>query len=148
MTDFFAQDVAAGLEEMRALSESLMVDECRIERRVVDESGQPVYVPGPDRRLTESWQVVYEGPCKVRAAGTQAVTAEAGEVVADVSRSLLDLPVSDAASGLVRAGDRATVTESRFDPANVGRVLIVQRDVPRTYPVERRLACEEVSGVG
>lgn len=147
MTDFFAQDVAAGLSEMRALSESLMVDACRIERRVVDESGQPVYVPGPDRHLTESWELVYEGRCKVRASSQQTSSAEAGEVVAQVSHTILDLPVSDAASGRVRAGDRATITACRFDPANVGRVLTVKRDVPRTYPVERRLACEEVSGV-
>lgn len=132
----------------RRRSESLMVDRVRIERRVTDEQGQPVFTPGPDRRLEEQWLLVYEGRCKVRAGGQQASSAEAGEVLAEVSHTVLDLPVSEPDAGKVRAGDRATLTESRFDPANVGRVLIVQRDVPRTYPVERRLACEEVSGVG
>jgi len=123
-----------------------MHDTVRVERREVDASGQPVFTQGPGRKLVESWRVVYEGPCKLRSAGTQAAEAEAGEVAVDVSHSYLDLPITDDASGLVRRGDRATVTSSRFDLANVGRVFVVQRDVPRTFPVERRLFCEEVSG--
>lgn len=135
----FASDLTAGRAELQQHAESAMVDSVLIER----EDG---YTLDPDTlEQIPAWVTVYEGKCKVRSSPVQSRDASAGETVYDVTASYIDLPLSDPASGAVRAGDRATITGAALDPANVGRVLTVQRDIPRTFPIERRLFCQEVS---
>lgn len=135
----FVSDLAAGRAELQQHAESAMVDSVLIER----EDG---YALDPDTlEQVTAWVTVYAGRCKVRSASALPRDAAAGETVYDVTASYLDLPLSDPASGGVRAGDQATITATAFDPANVGRVLTVQQDIPRTYPIERRLFCQEVS---
>lgn len=116
-----------------------MLDTVRVER-----AGEPVYDEATMQE-TPSWTPIYEGPCKVRATPVGTAEAAAGETTYDVGHAYLDLPLSDPTTGLVRSHDRATVVSCTHDPANTGRVFVVQRDVSRSFPVERRLFCEEVA---
>lgn len=136
----YAATILAGREELQAYAESLMIDSVLIERRGTESTIDP-------ETYEEVWPyvTVYAGPCKVRTAGVQAREVSAGETNFDVSAAYIDLPLSDPLSGGVRAGDRATITGAALDASNVGRVYVVQRDVERSAPVERRLFCQEVS---
>lgn len=135
----FGADLARGVAELRQHAESAMADTVLIERK----SGTTL---DPDTlEQVDEWAPVYEGRCKVRSSALQSRDADAGEVSYDVSSAYLDLPVSHPDSGGVRAGDRATIVTAALDSANTGRVFVVQRDMPRTYGIERRLFCQEVS---
>lgn len=136
--DEFATALQEGRSELQGFAESLMVDTVRIER-----AGAPVY-DEVTMRESPSWSLVYEGPCKVRSSPVGGSQATAGETVYDVTHCYVDVPLSVPATGEVRAHDRATVVSCTHDPANAGRVFVVQRDVSRSFPVERRLFCEEV----
>ena len=129
----------AAAQSGRRRTRRQMVDSVLIERK----SGTAL---DPDTlEQVDEWVPVYEGRCKVRSSALQARDADAGEVSYDVGSSYLDLPVSHPDSGGVRAGDRATIVTASLDSANTGRVFVVQRDMPRTYGIERRLFCQEVS---
>ena len=133
-------DVAAALPELRAQAESAMRDTVLVETVTGSDLND-------DNEVVETYGTVYAGKCRILPTDFKDFEKAAGEAVFDSADSKLALPIT-AESGAVRNGDRATITTVdpvTGDPANVGRVFTVQRDPARTYPVERRFTCTEVS---
>lgn len=131
MTDFFAQDVAAGLEEMRALSESLMVDHIRVEVSdgfVLDEASF---------EDVESWSTVYEGKARFQRAERASSESEAGSAFA--GRSLVDVRVP-VDTPLLSDDARVTVLSGR----HAGKVLTVKGRSFQSFERDARYACEAV----
>lgn len=137
-------DIARVLPELQAHAESMMVDACRIERRAVDENGEPVRVMDPETLAYEdSWETVYEGKARVQRPSTSSDhAADAGEFQFGVESVELQLPIAVAG---VRRGDRVTVTSSTFDPDLLDVVATVRVNLTKTHPTKRTLICEEVS---
>ena len=139
-------DIARVLPELQAHAESMMVDACRIERRAVDENGEPVRVMDPETlAYVDSWETVYEGKARVqRPSSTSDHAADAGEYVFGVESVLAQLPLS--ATGIKR-GDRLTVTTlgPLSDPDLLGADVTVRANLTKTHPTKRTLICEEVS---
>lgn len=130
-------DVAAALPELRAQAESAMVDAVIVETVVgetLNENNEVVPEYGP----------VYAGKCRLVPTDFKDFEKSAGETSFDAADVKLVLPIT-VESGKIRNGDRATLTVAVNDPANVGRVFTVQRDPVRSFPVERRFSCQEVS---
>lgn len=141
-----ADDVAAALPGMRAEAESLMRDTCRIERRRLDEDGNPVRTMDPDTfEYTDTYDEVYAGRCRIQRPGTSAAQgASAGEFEYGVQTLLAQLPLS--AEGIERK-DRLTVTavNALSDPDLLGVTATVGANATKTHPTKRTLICEEVS---
>lgn len=139
-------DIARVLPELQAHAESLMVDACRIERRAVDENGEPVRVMDPDTlAYVDSWETVYEGKARVQRPGsTSDHSAEAGEYQYGVESVLLQLPL--AVTGIKRS-HRATVTAvgPMSDPDLLGIVATVRANLTKTHSTKRVVICEEVA---
>lgn len=134
-------DVAAALPELRAQAVSAMRDTVLVET-VTGETLDP-----ETNEVIPEFATVYSGACRLIRTDFKDFTKSAGEAVFDAADVKIALPIT-AESGAIRNGDRATVTavdSITGDPANVGRVFTVQRDPARTYPVERRFSCTEVS---
>lgn len=110
-----------------------MTDACTITR-----PGERVYDSTTGTYSTHSTPV-YDGKCRVRPAGTQGRTAQAGERDVSTWPYLVSLPLSVAD---VRQDDTLTVTESA-DPALVGLPLRVRDVAKGTHITARRLGCEE-----
>ena len=130
--------VAVDLARLRAEAESLMCDWCRVERPLFGhfDEGTGQYV--------DTWALVYTGPSRVRTTDTMQATPTASGVEFTLQRVLLQVPVSDATSG-VRIGDRVTVTSGGFDPSWLsGRSFTVVADQSSTHAVMRRFPCEEI----
>lgn len=130
-------DIAAALPELRAHAESLMVDECVIERR----TGRVTVDPNTLEESPE-WVTVLESPCRVQRARSEA-TAEpvVGEYEFATAQVTIQLPISVTQA---RRHDRVTITSAAIDPAGVGRAYTVLRDATKTHATMRRLVCEEV----
>lgn len=84
---------------------------------------------------------VYSGPCRVRPAGREASTAQAGGAEVFVYDYLVSIPFAEAD---VVEGYRLTI-DSSPDPALVGVVLEVQKVDRGEHISARRLFCSEVS---
>lgn len=97
----------------RAAAEALMRDTCVVERRGEDVT-DPVTA-----EVTESWEPVYSGACKMQGRTAQAAAPVAGGHVFTVEQLMIHLPVS--AGSMV--GDRATIVTSTMDPDLVGLQL-------------------------
>ena len=128
------------------MAERLMQDQVLIERRAVDENGEPVRVMDPETLAYEdSWEMVYEGKARVqRPSSTSDHAAEAGEYVFGVESLLAQLPIR--VTGIQRR-DRLTVTaiDPLSDPDLLGVVATVRANLTKTHPTKRTLICEEVS---
>jgi hypothetical protein len=130
--------VADFLPGLREDAESLMVDECVIERPGVGK--------GPLDRATGKHTppprtLIYgPGPCEVKRPGAVR-RVSAGDRLSSLEGVVVKVPVE--VTG-VDVGDRVTLTRSR-DPALVGRELTVDSDPGATYAVTRRLQCTEVT---
>lgn len=112
----------------------------------VDPDAEPVLDPETNEVVTP-YKTVFEGACRLVPTDFKDLSETAGETAFDVADANLALPIT-VESGAIRNGDRATITAVDAvtgDPANVGRVFTVQRDPARTYPIERRFSCQEVS---
>lgn len=131
-----ADDVTAALPELRRHAESLMVDAGELRgpgTRVLDEdTGQYVDTPGP---------VKYAGKAKIQTTATIGNDSEAGDRLVMQTRFEVHLPVDAPAAAV---DDVFVVTASVNDPQLVGRQFRVASLSHRTWPVERRLAVEEV----
>lgn len=135
-------DVAAALPELRAQAVSAMRDTVLVETA----TGEVVVDPVTNEVIPE-FSTVYAGACRIIRTDFKDFSKSAGEAVFDAADVKLATPIT-AETGAIRNGDRATITAVdpvTGDPANVGRVFTVQRDPARTYPVERRFSCQEVS---
>lgn len=135
-------DVAAVLPGLRAQAESAMRDTVLIESPTGDTTLDP-----ETNEIVSEYVTVYAGKCRLVRTDFKDFSKSAGEAVFDAADVKLTAPIT-AETGAIRTGDRATITAVDAltgDPENVGRVFTVQRDPARTYPVERRFSCTEVS---
>lgn len=140
-------DIAAALPELRAHAESLMVDSCTITSRRLDESGEPVREMDPvTLELTDVWDEVYAGRCRVQRPGAVMVGREpvVGGVEFNVETVHVQVPL--AALG-VKADDRVAITAvgAISDPDSAGMVLSVRVNQHKTHATKRTLVCEEVT---
>lgn len=129
-------DVDEALPVLRAHAESLMRDSCVIERR-----GEPVR-DEVTLETREDWQVVYSGPCRVKAGGSQPSTDAVAGGLVTVADAVVKLPVGPERFA---DDDRVTVTGSAYDPALVGAVFTVLARETVTTATSRRLHVSEVT---
>lgn len=118
----------------RAAAESLMTDACRIERT------GPV-VTSQDGTDTTPTVLLYEGPCRIKPAGTAAIIPSA-TAPAETWQNKLSIPYAAAID--VRSFDRVTITASD-DPTLPGRCFEVRNIDRGTHITARRIWCTEVS---
>lgn len=140
-------DIAAALPELRAHAESLMVDSCTITSRRLDESGEPVREMDPvTLELTDVWDEVYAGRCRVQRPGAVMVGREPVVGGAEYSVETVHVQVPLAALG-VKTDDRVTITAvgAISDPDSVGMVLSIRTNQHKTHATKRTLVCEEVA---
>lgn len=140
-------DIAAALPELRAHAESLMVDSCTITSRRLDESGEPVREMDPvTLELTDVWDEVYAGRCRVQRPGAVMVGREpvVGGVEFNVETVHVQVPLTVLG---VKTNDRVTITAvgAISDPENLGLVASVRTNRHKTHATKRTLVCEEVA---
>ena len=127
-------DIAAALPELRAQAESLMRDGCVVERRtgrVMDDT---------TLEYVDSWSRVYEGPCRVKVAGS--APAEASGRAYVITDAVLQLPIGPER---FLDDDRVTITTASYDPDLAGVVLTVTSREVKTHATMRRLHVSEVT---
>lgn len=139
--------IAAALPELRAHALRLMVDSCAITRRRLGEDGEPVREMDPvTLELTDVWDEVYAGRCRVQRPGAVMVGREpvVGGVEYNVETVHVQVPLT--ALG-VKTNDRVTITAvgAISDPDSVGMVLSVRVNQHKTHATKRTLVCEEVA---
>lgn len=139
--------IAAALPELRAHAESLMVDSCTVTRRRLDESGEPVREMDPvTLELTDVWDEVYAGRCRVQRPGAVMVGREpvVGGVEYNVETVHVQVPLTVLG---VKADDRVAITAmgAISDPDSAGMVLSVRVNQHKTHATKRTLVCEEVA---
>ena len=128
-------DITAALPELRAHAESLMVDECVVERRTGRVLNEDTL------EYVDQWAPVWSGQCRVQVRQTQPAVEDTAGRVFTVTDAVVQLPVTGA---VFADDDRVTVTASRHDPALVGVVFTVLSREVKTHPVMRRLYVSEV----
>lgn len=117
----------------QAFAQSLMVDQCRIERGADTD---------PDSgAVTSGQQILYaETPCRLQQRGAPAgQPLDSGNEAVLVQRLEVQLPV--AVVGL-QVGDRITWLASR-DPDLVGRVFVIHDPARKTDATARRIGVHE-----
>lgn len=139
--------IAAALPELRAHALSLMVDSCSITRRRLDEDGEPVREMDPvTLELTDVWDEVYAGRCRVQRPGAVMVGREpvVGGVEYNVETIHVQVPLTVLG---VKADDRVAITAvgAISDPDSAGMVLSVRVNQHKTHATKRTLVCEEVT---
>jgi hypothetical protein len=117
----------------QAFAEAGMVDHCVVDR-----------VNGTSRddfsgTVTDTYEVVYDGACRVQQAGGQEEQYEAGQDYVLLQRLEVQVPMS--ATGF-RVGDRVTLTASR-DADLVGRVAYIRDLAHKTDASARRFTVRE-----
>lgn len=137
----------AALRSRRREALRLMVDSCTITRRRLDENGEPVREMDPvTLELTDVWDEVYAGRCRVQRPGAVMVGREpvVGGVEYNVETVHVQVPMTVLG---VKADDRVTITATGAisDPDSVGMVLSVRVNQHKTHATKRTLVCEEVT---
>lgn len=140
-------DIAAALRELRAHALRLMVDSCAITRRRLGEDGEPVREMDPvTLELTDVWDEVYAGRCRVQRPGAVMVGREpvVGGVEYGVETVHVEVPLTVLG---VKTNDRVTITAvgAISDPENLGLVASVRTNRHKTHATKRTLVCEEVT---
>lgn len=118
----------------RAAAERGMVDACTI-RRVVGESRDDF-----SGTVTDDYDDLYAGKCRVQQALAQAASEDAGEDYVLLLRLEVQLPMS--VDGL-RVGDVVTITSSALDADLVGRVFLIRDLFHKTHATARRVQVTE-----
>jgi len=108
-----ADDVLSVLPDLQAQAESLMLDQCILERRAGEVTDPVTGV------VTDGWEKVYEGKCKVQGRAAQAGSPEAGGHAFVVENLMVHLPVSTGSM----VNDRVTIVSASLDPLLVGLQL-------------------------
>lgn len=109
-----ADDVLAALPDLQEAAESLMIDECILERQTGDSVTDPA-----TGAVTEEWASIYAGKFKLTGRVAQATSPEAGGHDFTVEQLMVHLPVSTASA----TGDRVTILATTLDPLLVGLQL-------------------------
>lgn len=129
-------DIAAALPDLRQQGESIMTATCRVERKTGTEFD-------PDANTdVDTYNTIYEGPCRVRADNTAAALVMAGDqqVTTQPYRCLVPLTAPE-----IRAHDRLTVTASD-DPQQVGKALSITTVASSSQPIVRRFRAIDDQG--
>lgn len=124
----------AALASGRQAIESLMIDECVIERatgEVTDDAGN----------VTITYTAVYAGKCRFQYRGLAAGSPYSGQQRVDLFSLEVQLPIAVTA---VQVNDRVTAGIS-LDPAMQGRIFRVANIAHKTHYTARRLPLEEVT---
>jgi len=120
----------------RLAAEALMIDSCVVERSVGEVTDPMTGV------VTDGWETVYEGACKVQGRATQATAPEAGGHAFTIEQMMVHLPVS-AKSQL---DDRVTVTSAVMDADLVGLQFRLSDLARGSYRTADRWNVELVTG--
>ncbi|GAB3817669.1 DUF6093 family protein [Micromonospora zhanjiangensis] len=129
--------VERALAAGRRAAERLMVDQCVIRRRTGRATDPDTGV------ITDTWDDVYTGRCKVQQAAVQSRQERPGQAELLMVRRELHLPVVESAG--VRAGDEVDMTACVNDPDLTGRRLVVRDEAAKSMATARRLGVEEVT---
>lgn len=123
----------------RAAAEAGMTDMCVVIESVAPgEWDEEINDYGPAQEVFS-----YEGPCKVKAEGTQpALTESAGRPVVTVEPEI-HFPVMTSAG--IETGQVVRITSARYDPALVGREFTVSGLSASSQATARRLRVKEES---
>jgi hypothetical protein len=126
------QDIAAGLGELQAQAESLMVDTCTVQAKPTEGAADPttgIRTPTPGA-------VRYTGKCRVRWANNLADTDLRAEQTLKVGHYFITIPTAASAF----SGDVVTVTAST-DPLIPPGTFTVVEVVEGSTRIQRRLLC-------
>lgn len=121
----------------RQMIEAQMSSTCRINAK---GDGGNTTDPETGEVTTPAGELIYEGKCRVRPAGTQSQDVESGGMELASFDYLVTIPFSVSA---VLEGHRVTITGSP-DPALVGTLVEVRKVDRGEHISARRLSCEEV----
>lgn len=118
----------------RAAALALFTDRCVIERQTGSVMDPVTFEEWP------SWSRVYEGPCRVKVAGS--APAEAAGRAYVITDAVLQLPIGPER---FLDDDRVTITTASYDPDLAGVVLTVTSREVKTHATMRRLHVSEVT---
>lgn len=144
MTADFALEVAAALNEGRALAESRMLTTCAIQY----DTGSTDIDPATDSEI-KVYETAFSTKCRVKSPGLQVNEAEAGgRTSATVTREL-HIPVNspdpwdspDAALGVFAL---ITAVDATDDPTLLGQRVRLSGPAPGSQTTARRLEITEV----
>lgn len=129
---------AAGIDLRlaRREAERELTDWCRIVREGEQQFNEDT------GRWERAREIVYDGPCALRNAGSPRELMVGG-VPVDTFDYTLKVPV--AGTGHLQSDDVAEITASRNDPSNVGRKVRVKAHRSVTHTTVRRLPVSEVT---
>lgn len=120
----------------RLAAEALMIDTCLVERSIGEVTDPVTGV------VTDGWETVYEGACKVQGRTAQATVPEAGGHAFTVEQLMIHLPVSAQS----RLDDRVTIQSAAMDPDLVGAMFRLTELARGTYRTADRWNVELVTG--
>lgn len=120
----------------RLAAEALMIDTCLVERYTGEVTDPLTGV------VSEGWETVYEGVCKVQGRQAQASSPVAGGHVFTVEQLMIHLPVSAQS----RLDDRVTIVTATMDPDLVGATFRLTELARGTYRTADRWNVEAVTG--
>ena len=130
-------DIASALPELQQQAESLMVDKCVI-TIVTSRALNELTLQHEDITAT-----LYSGKCKVSEPDVQVNDASAAGQSWSTQWRTVSIPLATSAS--VRVGATVRITECPQDPALVDRRLTVRGIPGKTWPIQRRLKCQELT---
>ena len=89
----------------RAKAEALMIDTCIVERLSGTETNPTTGV------VSDSWETIYEGKCKVQGRSAVAATPTAGKHMYTIEQLMVSLPIT----AHTKPGDRDTIVSAEID---------------------------------
>lgn len=120
----------------RRKAESLMIDSCLVERSTGEVTDPVTGV------VSEGWETVYTGVCKVQGRQAQAASPVAGGHAFTVEQLMIHLPVNAQS----RLDDRVTIVTASMDPDLVGATFRLTELARGTYRTSDRWNVEAVTG--
>ena len=120
----------------RVAAEALMIDSCLVERSTGEVTDPVTGV------VSEGWETVYTGVCKVQGRQAQAASPVAGGHAFTVEQLMIHLPVSAQS----RLDDRVTIVTATMDPDLVGATFRLTELARGTYRTAYRWNVEAVTG--
>lgn len=135
----FAETITAGLADLRALAESLMVDAC-----VVTKPGAATWDESTGANIPGAPVTLYAGPCRVQVPESVPGAPVAGEAEWVTAATVVSLPV--VGSEAVTVGATVTITDAAEDRALVGQEYEVAGiPLAKSHATTRRLRCVAVA---
>lgn len=133
-----ADDIDLALPELRAQAESLMQDTCEIR---APGDGLPVWDEEKQASIPPESVLLYQGKCRIR---LPQMNSDRPLLAVDQVVTVTHVVSIPVAAVAVPSGATIRITDSRHDPANVGRTFMVRSTLHQSQATAQRLACEEV----